>query len=522
MCDLSQQPGASPAPQSADEALAMAMAGFGWLAGADMAGMPAAVRAGCLRELERVRSVQTAAHAAVLSAFDYDGCYTDDGQGTSRTWLRWQTQVTPGAAAGAVGWMRRLRAHPAVHDALRAGTISESWARQVCEWTDLLPESARPDADAILLAAATKGAELGDLAALVEQMRAALARPDHDGPDDGFEQRQVRLATTLGGAGKLDGDLTPGCAAAVQTVLDALGKKAGPEDIRTPGQRRHDAIEEAMRRLIASGCLPDRAGQPTKIQLHLSLEELTRRMADTTGGTGEPDISARLWPRLTPDGGTTPPPDLVPWPVAAPGQECDATIIPMVTGRVDNDLLDKLAAQLKRGTAWSQRPAFDPASGSDLDSDRADRDRADREKIRDLILANAIALLSGPGGLASVLRTGTLPPPAASISLPLDVGTATDTIPPHLRRAVILRDQHCRGPGCQTPASGCQIHHIIPRSQGGPTKLTGLLLLCTFCHLILVHRWGWTITLNPDGTTTARSPQGRTLHSHSPPSATAA
>ena len=511
----------------------MAMTAFGWLADADLPGLPPATRAECLRQLERVRSVQTAAHAAVLSAFDRDGCYADDGQGTARTWLRWQTQVTPGAAAGAVGWMRRLRAHPAVAAALRAGTISESWARQVCEWTDLLPESARGDADTIVLATAAKGAELADLAALVEQMRAALARPDQDGPDDGFGQRRLRLGTTIGGAGKLDGDLTPGCAAAVQAVLDALGKKAGPHDTRTPGQRLHDALEDACRRLIASNNLPDRAGQPTKIQLHIGLEELTRRLTGTAAhdnSTG-PDLASRLWPRLTPDN-ASPPPDLVPWPAAAPGYECDATIIPVVTGRVDHDLLDKLTAQLKAGTPWSQRPAFQPAgsgnpgqhyTGQDAaGQDAAGRDRACRDKVRDLILANAIALLSGPGGLASVLRTGTLPPPAASISLPLDVGTATDTIPPHLRRAVILRDKHCRGPGCQTPASGCQVHHLIPRSQGGPTKLTGLLLLCAFCHLILVHRWGWTITLNPEGTTSFRSPHGRTLHSHSPPSASAA
>jgi hypothetical protein len=42
--------------------------------------------------------------------------------------------------------------------------------------------------------------------------------------------------------------------------------------------------------------------------------------------------------------------------------------------------------------------------------------------------------------------------------------------------------------------------------------------LCPFHHLIAVHRWHWTIRLNPDGTTTAVSPDGRkTLHSHSPP-----
>jgi hypothetical protein len=136
-------------------------------------------------------------------------------------------------------------------------------------------------------------------------------------------------------------------------------------------------------------------------------------------------------------------------------------------------------------------------------------------------LTNAIALLSGPDQIASVLRTGNLPPPAAAISLPLDVGTATDTIPPQLRRAVILRDKHCRGPGCTAPASTCQVHHIVPRSKGGATKLTGLLLLCPFHHLILIHQWGWTITLNADGSTTARSPAGRTLHSHSPPTAAA-
>jgi hypothetical protein len=42
---------------------------------------------------------------------------------------------------------------------------------------------------------------------------------------------------------------------------------------------------------------------------------------------------------------------------------------------------------------------------------------------------------------------------------------------------------------------------------------------CPFHHLIPIHRWGWTITLNPDGTTTMTSPDGRILHSHSPPAA---
>jgi hypothetical protein len=269
---------------------------------------------------------------------------------------------------------------------------------------------------------------------------------------------------------------------------------------------------QRCRRLIASGCIPDRAGQPTQIQLHISLEDLTRRLAGTppAKNPGWAGVAARLWPRLTADGRPLPP-EPVPWPAAAPGDECDATIVPVVTGRVDHDLLDKLTARLTSRTPWSQRPAFDPS-----------QEPAGRDQVKDLIVASAVALLSGPGGLASVLRTGALPRPAASISLPLDVGTATDTIPPHLRRAVILRDNRCAAPGCFQPPSACQVHHLTPRSKGGATKLTGMILLCTFHHLIMVHTWGWTITLNADGTTTARSPDGtRVLHSHSPPTAAA-
>ena len=50
-----------------------------------------------------------------------------------------------------------------------------------------------------------------------------------------------------------------------------------------------------------------------------------------------------------------------------------------------------------------------------------------------------------------------------------------------------------------------------------------MILVCSFHHLIMVHRWGWTIQLNPDGTTTMTSPdKTRVYHSHSPPTPAAA
>ena len=77
-------------------------------------------------------------------------------------------------------------------------------------------------------------------------VRARGDLPDQD-PGRDFADREVKLATTIGGAGVLHGDLTAGCAAAVAAVLDALAAPAGKEDDRTKGQRYHDALAEAMR-----------------------------------------------------------------------------------------------------------------------------------------------------------------------------------------------------------------------------------------------------------------------------------
>jgi|HubBroStandDraft_6_1064221.scaffolds.fasta_scaffold23043_3 hypothetical protein len=492
------------APASAADAVAMVAAGLGWLATTDVASLTTIEQADCLRGLERAASMHIAARSRVLSAFSAQGGCEDDGQGSARTWLKWQTRITGGAAYGALGWIHRLAGHRAAGDALAAGQISESWARQICDWTDLLPEDVRGDADVFLLGAAARGAELRDLGKMAEAIRRQCAQPDTDG-DDGFAGRSLRLDTTFEGAGKLDANLTPQCAAALQAVLDALGKRRGPEDERTKGQRLHDALEDACRRLIGSGCLPDRAGQPTQIVLHMDLDRLR-------GLPGGPEAEAAWAGQAT----------------AGPGDDCDAQIVPVVTGRVDPGVLDRLAAALLHGTPPG--PGQDGPAGPDRaatpnqpgDADAARRVRAERAARR-MIVKAAADLLSGPGGLASYLRTRLAPGTVASVSLPLDVGALTETIPVHLRRAVAVRDRGCRFPGCDQPVAACHPHHIVPRAQGGPTCLTNLMLLCSFHHLIAVHRWGWGIVLHPDGTVTATSPDGdKTLHSHGPPPARAA
>jgi hypothetical protein len=90
----------------------------------------------------------------------------------------------------------------------------------------------------------------------------------------------------------------------------------------------------------------------------------------------------------------------------------------------------------------------------------------------------------------------------------LDYGTATRTIPTPLFNALVLRDRHCRFPGCDRPANWCEGHHIQPWQAGGPTQLANLVLLCTRHHHLL-HRPRWHTKLLPDATLEVTDPTGR-------------
>ncbi len=176
-----------------------------------------------------------------------------------------------------------------------------------------------------------------------------------------------------------------------------------------------------------------------------------------------------------------------------------------MTGQVDQQALAELAEQIRATTRT--RPGQPPSPAA-------------LARLHQTLLRHATALLSGPGGLASFLRTRLTGDQFPAVNLPLDTGVPTSLISGALRRAVIARDRHCAFPGgCHAPPGACQVHHIKPKSIGGKTQLTNLVLLCAFHHLIAVHQWGWILTLNADGTTTAISPdRTRTLHSHGPPS----
>ena len=97
----------------------------------------------------------------------------------------------------------------------------------------------------------------------------------------------------------------------------------------------------------------------------------------------------------------------------------------------------------------------------------------------------------------------------------IDFGREQRTFTSGARKALVLRDQHCRFPGCNAPPSWCDGHHIIHWSNGGNTNQTNAALICNNHHRS-VHEDGWTITGNANYVLTFTSPTGTTLTS-SPP-----
>ena len=75
---------------------------------------------------------------------------------------------------------------------------------------------------------------------------------------------------------------------------------------------------------------------------------------------------------------------------------------------------------------------------------------------------------------------------------------------PHYRPSTALadfvraRDLTCRAPGCDRPATDCDLDHTVPYPRGG-THASNLKLLCRFHHILKTF-WGWRDHQLPDGT----------------------
>ena len=117
-----------------------------------------------------------------------------------------------------------------------------------------------------------------------------------------------------------------------------------------------------------------------------------------------------------------------------------------------------------------------------------------------VLLTSKEQLERGADGVGGFLRDGTPIPIATARMLAccgskvtvtvgergevLDVGRRTRVIPSAIGRALWLRDHGCRVPGCERRWH-LQAHHLHEWADGGPTKLSNLILVCSAHHRML-------------------------------------
>lgn len=227
---------------------------------------------------------------------------------------------------------------PGCAAAVAAGDISPGHVTVIARCLDALPAHVAVHAASVAEAFLVDAARHEHPKALERTAALLLMRLDPDGQrpreNDVDRARDFSLLKRGDGCSLPRGLLTAEATAAVEAVLDSLAAPVpgvdGEPDPRTPGQRRHDGLAEAMRRLLRGG-LPAAGGVPVTILATVTLTEWEARHDTTRTGTartGHGDIWTMRTTRSAAAGGRCSGGDSS----AAGGGSCggDADIVPVV------------------------------------------------------------------------------------------------------------------------------------------------------------------------------------------------
>lgn len=343
-----------------------------------------------------------------LQVFDARGGGEVDSFPSTASWLRASCRMTHTAAREAVLVARALQERlTGTAAAFEAGEVSYGHARVLARETDALPTETLAEAEPTLLDTAREHDPAMTRRVAVHLRHVVDVVGAREVAELAHERRGLHASTTWDGMVAGDFLLDTETGALLLSALMPLAAPAGPDDRRSPAQRRADALGEMARLVLHGTALPELGGERPHLNVVVDLATLSQ-------APGAPAAEA----------------DWAPGPLtgeAARRVACDAAVVRVIT--------------------------------------------------------------DGPSQV-------------------LDVGRATRTIPPAIRRALAVRDGGCVFDGCDRPPAWTDAHHIVHWADGGPTCLDNLCLLCRRHHR-LVHEQGWSITTDPGGRKRAGPPRTR-------------
>src|ERR1700694_4431805 len=182
---------------------------------------------------------------------------------------------------------KQLESLPDVADALVSGQIGYQSAAVICHLRDQLGERG-DELDQEEFIGYARQLSVKGMRHLAAHTRYVM---DPDGFDrdteENYEERFLHISE-MKGMYHLTGVLDPEGGAALKAAIESLAKKLGPDDGRTPKQRRADAMVEVVHHGMDQGTLPRRNRVRPHINVNTTLEglkgELGASASDLIGG----------------------------------------------------------------------------------------------------------------------------------------------------------------------------------------------------------------------------------------------
>jgi len=253
-----------------------------------------------LDEIERAVRVLEAERARRLAEFERRGAHRNDGFLSLSAWLVARHRVAPSTATRRVRVARAMRTMPEAAQAYSTGELSEAAVAILTAARETHPQDYDRCEEALLQAARTLPvAGLRSVVAYWQQAQ-DLDRAERD-EDERFGRRRLHASPTLGGMVRVDGDLDRETGqmllTALQAVMDVDARTRRDPELRTPAQRRADALGEICRSWLDSSDRPPVLGERPHVVVTLDLEALQGRVgrSELQGwGTVTPATARRL------------------------------------------------------------------------------------------------------------------------------------------------------------------------------------------------------------------------------------
>ena len=292
-----------------------------------------------LTEVQVCLELETVAHALTTQALtrvdDLDATVELCGR-TTKSWLLEDVRMSKPEAGRRMKFLRFLDNFATVKAAYHSGELSTEHVSALLSALMSLPAAAWEAVEGPLVEMARFGSP-ADVSDMVDDILTGLGVTKKS--DIQRERRNgavgLRLTKTMDGFYSASGLIDPATGEILRAALDRHNGKTGPDDLRSPMRRDHDALGTIARRELESGDQPGFGGSPVGVLVTIPYDVLEKRVREAwltlpSGMRIAPETARRL--------------------------ACDAEIVPTVLG-TKSEVLD-IGRSSRQFTAAQRRAAY--------------------------------------------------------------------------------------------------------------------------------------------------------------------